>query len=725
MEELKSIIELETGLKFDRNNSICCPFHQEKTPSFKIYGKDGKQKFKCFGCGENGDVIDFLVKYKNFDYIKAVKYLNDKGFNFELKDIEYMDIIGFIKWQLEHIREMKDFKFIEKYEYRNLKNEIKYYKVKFKTGEGKQCRYYSIIDDKVKCRRKGEELPYNLYKLARSKSDIIFVAEGEKDADSLIKLGLIATSLKGFKYDKYICRLFKNKNIIIIPDNDLPGQRYQNEVINGLRPYIKSFKIFPIQEYAKESGQDITDLLNLKYLDKQTFMDVIRETGPTNTYISGSKLITVKLARLILKCEDIIFTQNEGFFHYETGYYKLLNELEMKALVSGYLEDRFNTSRIKNEILGHIMETVIKEVKVDNQYLNFKNCLLKITKDGIEMLEHTPEIITINQFNYDFKKVEYKKSSYYEGLQYALYDDEEIVEFLQQFAGACLMPNAHKMKAALIVVGGKGTAKSSFIEPLQAMMGDLYSSYDLKTIEEDRFALAYLVTKKCILNTEDSGKKLETCGRLKRLIFGESITSDKKNKDPVLLNLNLAVIMALNDIPKINDKSNAIFDRLHFVKFKRKIRGTAKDDPLFVDKIIQNEMPEVINFALDGLLKLLRNDYVLQIPNEVQFIKTSVIADNSYFENWLLNCTEPSPNEFDTLKNLYDSYIGYCIYELGIDEREAKHECGKIDANRLLQERGFQYKNQFKKNNSKFKNIFLGIKLNETGENCLSKVPKA
>lgn len=50
-----------------------CPFHNEKTPSF-IINKE-KQFYKCFGCGEGGDVINFIMKMENLDFTESVKLL--------------------------------------------------------------------------------------------------------------------------------------------------------------------------------------------------------------------------------------------------------------------------------------------------------------------------------------------------------------------------------------------------------------------------------------------------------------------------------------------------------------------------------------------------------------------------------------------------------------------------------------------------------------------------
>ena len=54
-----------------------CPFHKEKTPSFHVNSTDGY--YKCFGCGEAGDVITFIEKYKNYSFQEAVEYLADRA----------------------------------------------------------------------------------------------------------------------------------------------------------------------------------------------------------------------------------------------------------------------------------------------------------------------------------------------------------------------------------------------------------------------------------------------------------------------------------------------------------------------------------------------------------------------------------------------------------------------------------------------------------------------
>jgi DNA primase len=63
--------------KAGANYSTNCPFHKEKTPSFIV--SPDKQMFHCFGCGESGDSISFITKYKNYTFVEAAEYLAKKA----------------------------------------------------------------------------------------------------------------------------------------------------------------------------------------------------------------------------------------------------------------------------------------------------------------------------------------------------------------------------------------------------------------------------------------------------------------------------------------------------------------------------------------------------------------------------------------------------------------------------------------------------------------------
>jgi len=64
----------------------CCPFHNEKTPSFSVHG--GKQMYHCFGCGAGGNVFTFVMNYENYTFPEAIKMLADRA-GVNLPELEY------------------------------------------------------------------------------------------------------------------------------------------------------------------------------------------------------------------------------------------------------------------------------------------------------------------------------------------------------------------------------------------------------------------------------------------------------------------------------------------------------------------------------------------------------------------------------------------------------------------------------------------------------------
>ncbi|MCT4594576.1 MAG: DNA primase [Anaeromicrobium sp.] len=93
IDEIKSknniidIISAYTQLKQNgKNYKGLCPFHNEKTPSFIV--SEDKQLYHCFGCGQAGDVIEFISKKENLDFIDSLKFLGNRvGINIEEKTL--------------------------------------------------------------------------------------------------------------------------------------------------------------------------------------------------------------------------------------------------------------------------------------------------------------------------------------------------------------------------------------------------------------------------------------------------------------------------------------------------------------------------------------------------------------------------------------------------------------------------------------------------------------
>lgn len=72
--DIVDIIDARVKLKKKgKNYSACCPFHNEKTPSFSV--SQEKQFYHCFGCGAHGNAIDFMIEFERLEFVEAIEEL--------------------------------------------------------------------------------------------------------------------------------------------------------------------------------------------------------------------------------------------------------------------------------------------------------------------------------------------------------------------------------------------------------------------------------------------------------------------------------------------------------------------------------------------------------------------------------------------------------------------------------------------------------------------------
>ena len=274
--DLKALIESETGEKFNREGYIKCPFHSEKTPSMsvKFFPNANKQRYKCWGCETQGDVIDFIRKYKNMEYNEARQYL---GLEVENNPIEQFDetIRQFVRNQVARGNK-KGYKLLGVFSFVDENNNPIYAKVKFLKPDGKkETPYYHIENGQVICNRSHEEVPYNYYNLLQGlSSKIIVTVEGEKDANTLShilpKNKYVVTSLKDFKaYDKIKSEFMK---VYVVGDTGEAGIKYIDNIKRNLLSTCSVFKIINLKGIQSlGNNKDVTDWLEAGYTKEDLY----------------------------------------------------------------------------------------------------------------------------------------------------------------------------------------------------------------------------------------------------------------------------------------------------------------------------------------------------------------------------------------------------------------------------------------------------------------------
>lgn len=294
--DLKEIIETETCQRFNRDNKILSPFKSEKTPSCAVYfdSNADKQKFKDFASGESGDVIDFIMLYRNMTYGEARQYL---GLEAELNPHEQQEnkLLEYI--EQKQLKNPKSKRYGQKvvgvFKFVDINNKVIYYKVKFlDLREKKDISYYCIDENGAVLNSRGghDEVPYNLYNTLRAANEgrTIVIVEGEKDVNTINKYfksySYAATSAKGVKkLSQYLYG--GNLKIIVIPDTGAAGEKYAEEIKEQLLNQSKSFKIVKLP-YLNLLGdnKDVTDYLEAGHTIEEIIDTFYRSLDLKNSY---------------------------------------------------------------------------------------------------------------------------------------------------------------------------------------------------------------------------------------------------------------------------------------------------------------------------------------------------------------------------------------------------------------------------------------------------------
>lgn len=268
-----------------------CPFHEEKTPSFKVHKTQGF--YKCFGCGKSGDAISFLQEYKNINYIEAIKIIAAK-YNIEISETtrkQYEKPIPRIQVPADNVIQyfvkrnisagtIRHFNITEAVEWMpKAQKEIpvicfNYYR----SGELINIKFRGKDKD-FKLSKNAEQIFYNLDAI-ENENEIIIV-EGEVDAMSCHEAGIRnvisvpngtppANSQLNLEYLNNCWKLFEGKTkIIIATDNDTPGKALRDELARRLG-YDRCYMI----DYPKDC-KDANEILI--HHGKQGLLHIISE----------------------------------------------------------------------------------------------------------------------------------------------------------------------------------------------------------------------------------------------------------------------------------------------------------------------------------------------------------------------------------------------------------------------------------------------------------------
>jgi len=390
-----------------------CPLpahkHGDKTPSLTITEKEDKVLLFCHVCGESATPeILKTVELEEKDLFK-------KNWNKESSS-EYSSSGGDKKtYPLDWIVKNSTVQYF----YNNDNNEPEILKIRYldkTTGEEvKGCFYhYAGCDRWIKNLNGKRPQLYKLPELLqaiRRGEEFIFDVEGEKDVETLSKVGLTATTSGSSKswQDKFKEYYRGAKKVIILPDNDQPGKEYAGQKAKSLHGIAEEVKIVELP--GLKEREDVTDWINGGHT-KEELLELVKNTPvyspaapPVEQKEKKKTLLDYDLKPGDLNIpeewliKDILAPYTINLYYSASGagksFYWLLKSIyllkEQKVDTIIYLDNdnskRALKSRYIAEIKAHYKNFIyIPSFKVDNELMTTLEEELKTKKHGHSLI---------------------------------------------------------------------------------------------------------------------------------------------------------------------------------------------------------------------------------------------------------------------------------------------------------------------------------------------------
>lgn len=269
-------------------------------------------------------------------------------------------------------------------------------------------------------------------------------------------------------------------------------------------------------------------------------------------------------------------------------------------------------------------------VNLRNGYLDLRELRGQPDARKLILHPHTPSVFRTSQlpFEYDAQATAPNWGRY---LADAV-PDQAARDFLQEFVGYLLIPET-RFDAALFLVGEGGTGKGTFVSTVRELLGkDNVSDLSLEDLA-DKYRPSELEGKLANITTEVDPTKPIKEDVFKKIVSGEAVLIERKYQNPVSIKPYVRWVVSANEYPRVADKTGAFYRRCYMVPFDQRFadadhlpEGAKPKNPNLKAKLLK-ELPGVLNWALDGLARLIKNGK-FAVPPEV-FAKTREFREHN------------------------------------------------------------------------------------------------
>lgn len=542
---------------------------------------------------------------------------------------------------------------------------------------------------------------YNLPQVVEAKREgrLIFITEGEKDADNLKKWGLVATTNAGGsatganakRWEPSFTETLAGAQLVILPDNDQAGQGHLATIGPALAKVCKGIRVLTMPGGHK----DVSDWIaaggtaeEFKRLVREApLYQAPEETGAPlelearNTDLGNALRLVARHGR------DLRYSHAWGKWFTWTGRHWSLDgsgEIERRAketvaaIHTEALELQDTNYQEGEELAKHAKRSESRKSLQDMIILARSEPGIPV---AIQDLDQDPMTLNLLNGTLNLETLELRQHrrgdnltrllplEYHEDadcpiwkafLHQVLDGNEELIDFLQRFIGYSLTGDVSE-QVLLFLYGTGANGKSTFLNTILQLMGPyaIQAAPDLlmtKSGDTHPTELADLHNRRLAICTEiEAGRHMAEV-TVKQLTGGDRIRARRMREDFWEFEPTHKIILAANHKPVIRGTDHAIWRRIRMVPFTVTI-PEADRDPRF-PQYLRDELEGILTWAIEGARAW--RETGLQTPDIVKAATSDYQDEMDLLGHFINECCIVNSSVSCTVKDMYEAYQQWC-----------------------------------------------------------------
>ena len=503
----------------------------------------------------------------------------------------------------------------------------------------------------------------------------IFYCEGEKDVRTVNSHGLTGVTCGASgDWNPDCSALLKGADVVILQDNDQPGEKSARSIEKDLRSVARSVRIV-VPTPDLEHG-DISDFFkdhsveDLEALLKEEQPEPEEKPGELDLdqfhIINDKGRITGVFDLAIfqyLKAEKDLFVLGGVVYIYRGGVFRPdRSGAELKTMIRKLIYPEFVKSTTIKRIYDLFTSDADLQVTTEEvnqfpvEWINFRNGFYDpVTK---KQIPHDPRYRATVQIPHDYDPGGQLTGTMVQNWLSFICNTPEDIEMLTEFAGLCMTRDCRQQKF-MILCGEGGTGKSTVIRMIDKMIGtENISNISLNQLTQ-RFAAFGLMGRLLNSCADLEIDALSDVSTLKKVLGEDMISAEAKGKDAVSFRSYAKLIFSTNELPIVKgEKTNGFYRRLLILTMDRVPEKRETD---FFDRL-SAEIDDFIRISVTALERMYQRGQITESPGSIEAVKR-LRCDSDTVEAFLTERVEKVPDSTENRikkSDLYRSYEEFC-----------------------------------------------------------------